>query len=199
MGLPFLAPHRGIAQLPPHILFCTYSHFFVPCFFPAGIAHGKDSAYNKLKGRSKQRPGALAIILTYYDISALCPLIQYQPSERERRMPNEPISKPWFDKMKGKEAFITRLFTVFLREEPQRVAKIRTAMESRQLGEVTYLAHSLKGAAATLGAEPLHEACLQLELAAKSEDEGQSVEALRQLDEQIERVYERMQDWLKLQ
>lgn len=48
MGLPFFTPHRGIAQLPPHVLFCTHSPFFVPCFFSAGIARGKDSAYNKL-------------------------------------------------------------------------------------------------------------------------------------------------------
>ncbi|MDD4730414.1 MAG: Hpt domain-containing protein [Desulfovibrio sp.] len=114
-------------------------------------------------------------------------------------MHNEPISKPWFEKMRGKEAFITRLFTVFLREEPQRVAKIRAAMERNDLDEVKYLAHSLKGAAATLGAEPLRQACLELEMAAKSNNEAQSSLALQHLDEQIGRVYERMQDWLKLQ
>ncbi|WP_022662701.1 Hpt domain-containing protein [Paucidesulfovibrio longus] len=114
-------------------------------------------------------------------------------------MHNAPISKAWFEKMKGKEPFVTRLFTVFLREEPLRVAKIHAAVEARDLEQVKYLAHSLKGAAATMGAEPLRETCLELEMAAKDNDEAESTLALEHMDREVRRVYELMQDWLKEQ
>lgn len=114
-------------------------------------------------------------------------------------MHNDPISKAWFEKMQGKESFVSRLFIVFLREEPLRVAKIHTAVETGDLEQVKYLAHSLKGAAATMGAEPLRETCLELELAAKSNDKAGSDEALRHMDEQVARVYDVMQDWLRIQ
>ncbi|MGE4293258.1 MAG: Hpt domain-containing protein [Desulfovibrio sp.] len=114
-------------------------------------------------------------------------------------MTNAPISKAWFEKMQGKESFVTRLFSVFLREEPLRVTKIHTAVQDRDLEQVKYLAHSLKGAAATMGAEPLRDTCLELEMAAKDNDEAASTLALEHLDTEIRRVYELMQDWLRQQ
>ncbi|MEF2145908.1 MAG: Hpt domain-containing protein [Desulfovibrionaceae bacterium] len=109
-------------------------------------------------------------------------------------MTDAPISPAWFEKMQGKEAFVQRLFEVFLREEPQRVNKIKAAVKGADLAQVKFLAHSLKGAAATMGAEPLRDCCLRLELAAKSNDPLQSAEAMSCLEREIGRVYTCMRE-----
>ncbi len=72
------------------------------------------------------------------------------------------INKNWLDSMAStKKEFLTKLFSVFLRDEPARVLKIREALESEQMDELKYLAHSLKGAAATMGADRVRDACLK--------------------------------------
>jgi len=68
-----------------------------------------------------------------------------------------------------KSAFLGRLFEVFLQDEPARMEALATAVNTRDLKQVAYLAHSLKGAAATMAMERLRDACRGLEFAAKGE------------------------------
>ena len=89
-----------------------------------------------------------------------------------------------------KPEFLARLFEVFLADEPRRMATLGDAVCRGDLELVRYLAHSIKGAAATLGMERLRDAARELEHAAR---EGQS-EALAQqyavMLEEMEQVFE---------
>ncbi len=105
----------------------------------------------------------------------------------------EVINKEWLDTMAStKKEFLHKLFTVFLRDEPARVHKIREALESGQMDELKYLAHSLKGAAATMGADRVREACLNLEYSARDGNEALSQQNLHVLEVEMKQVYDFM-------
>jgi HPt (histidine-containing phosphotransfer) domain-containing protein len=79
-----------------------------------------------------------------------------------------PINPEWLARMqRDKPVFLRELFTVFLAEEPKRLAAIGAAVQAGDLPLVRHHAHSLKGAAATLGLEPLRDAARELEFAAR--------------------------------
>ncbi len=98
--------------------------------------------------------------------------------------------------MKGKKAFIKRLFNVFINEEPKRVELIRAALKDQDTKQISFLTHSLKGSSATLGAEDLRECCLRLELAAKAENMEESATCFKNLEAEINGVYKFMQKFL---
>lgn len=107
-----------------------------------------------------------------------------------------PINPEWLERMqRTKPEFLRELFSVFLVEEPKRLAAIEAAVDQRDLERVRHLAHSLKGAAATLGMGPLSDAARTLELAAKDAS-GESQAALQaataQLREQMRRVIQKI-------
>lgn len=77
------------------------------------------------------------------------------------------ISAEWLARMQKRPEFLRALFENFLAEEPKRLAALAAAVEADDREQVRYLAHSLKGAAATLGMEPLRDACRELEFAAR--------------------------------
>lgn len=66
----------------------------------------------------------------------------------------------------GDEAFERRLLEAFLADNEQRLESARQALLSSSQEELHREAHSLKGAAATLGAVPLANAARALEAAA---------------------------------
>lgn len=79
-----------------------------------------------------------------------------------------PINPEWLARMqRDKPAFLRELFAMFLAEEPKRLAAIAAAVAAGDIEQVRHLAHSLKGAAATLGMEPLRDACREMEFAAR--------------------------------
>ncbi len=81
------------------------------------------------------------------------------------------IAPEWLAEMIArKPQFLARLFSVFIREEPKRVADMSQALENGDLPGLKFLAHSLKGAAATMGCLNLRQICLELEQAALAED-----------------------------
>ncbi|KHK03289.1 Hpt domain-containing protein [Desulfovibrio sp. TomC] len=69
------------------------------------------------------------------------------------------------------EALLAEIFEVFTKETPIRRASIEAALADGDLERLTGLAHSLKGVAATLLAEPLRQAAQTLEKAARAGDE----------------------------
>ncbi len=103
-----------------------------------------------------------------------------------------PIRQTFLQSMQGKEAFLKRLFTVFLQHEPGRVADLRHALEKDDLPKVRYLAHSLKGSAATMGADGLKDRCLDLEKSAEKGDRNRSLACMSSLEGSINEVYEFM-------
>ncbi|WP_428567261.1 MAG: Hpt domain-containing protein [Solidesulfovibrio sp. DCME] len=62
---------------------------------------------------------------------------------------------------------LTEIFHVFVAETPGRRADIEAALAAGDVGRLNRLAHSLKGVAATMFAEPLRQAAYALEMAAR--------------------------------
>lgn len=81
-----------------------------------------------------------------------------------------PINAEWLARMRTtKPQLLRALFGMFLDDEPARLATLTEAVSKGDLKLTRYHAHSLKGAAATMGMEPLRDACRELEFAAKAE------------------------------
>lgn len=102
---------------------------------------------------------------------------------------NDPISPKWREKMAGKDEFVLRLYTVFVSEEPKRLELIRKAVQTGDTPKIAYLAHSLKGSAATMGAETLRQCCLDLELASKAGDTAKTAKSFKDIEAALEDLF----------
>lgn len=104
-----------------------------------------------------------------------------------------PINEAWLTRMRTtKPEFLAKLFEVFLADEPGRITKLGDAVCRGDLEMIRYLAHSIKGAAATLGMERLCDASRELEHAAKAgQAEALAVQYTHVLGE-MEAVFEVM-------
>lgn len=69
-----------------------------------------------------------------------------------------------------------RVLAMFIEHHADDLVRIRAALDSENQDEARRLAHSLKGTAATLGAEPLRAAALALEVAIKSRADAGMIE-----------------------
>ncbi|PKN09550.1 MAG: hypothetical protein CVU73_00940 [Deltaproteobacteria bacterium HGW-Deltaproteobacteria-8] len=104
-----------------------------------------------------------------------------------------PINAAWLTRMRTlKPEFLTTLFTVFLEDEPKRITALGDAVCRVDLDTVRYLAHSIKGAAATLGMERLCEAARDLEHAAKDGQAEALAEQYTKVLGEMEAVFEVM-------
>jgi HPt (histidine-containing phosphotransfer) domain-containing protein len=76
-----------------------------------------------------------------------------------------------FDKllvrMEGDRELIKEVFAIFVEEAPARRVKFEKALIVKNYEALVMLAHALKGASGTLLAEPLRQACYDLEHAAR--------------------------------
>jgi len=104
-----------------------------------------------------------------------------------------PINADWLARMRStKPEFLARLFEVFLADEPGRIATLGEAVRTGNLDMVRYLAHAIKGAAATLGMERLRDASRELEYAAR-DGQAEVLEAqCARVRYEIEAVFEVM-------
>lgn len=71
------------------------------------------------------------------------------------------------DRMEGDRELIREVFSMFVEEAPTRRFRFEKALDEMDMGTMVMLAHSLKGASATLQAEPLRQASQALELASR--------------------------------
>ena len=84
--------------------------------------------------------------------------------------------QPLLDLAKLRERFdnddelLAEIFAVFAREAPGRRSAMEAALAAGDLAKLTGMAHSLKGVAGTMFAEPLRQAAYDLEMAAKAGD-----------------------------
>lgn len=97
-------------------------------------------------------------------------------------------------RLKGDTEFLKTLYGVFVSDLPKKLAAIDEAAEKQDLDLLQRNAHSLKGAAATIGAIALRDAAFSLEMASKEGRLDQAlgfVPAVKQLSgETITRVDE---------
>jgi signal transduction histidine kinase/HPt (histidine-containing phosphotransfer) domain-containing protein len=77
----------------------------------------------------------------------------------------------------GRTETYRRVLGMFVEHHGEAIAHIRAALDAAQPDETRRLAHSLKGVAATLGAEPVRAAALRVENALKSQADAAEVEA----------------------
>ncbi|GFK94487.1 Aerobic respiration control sensor protein ArcB [Fundidesulfovibrio magnetotacticus] len=92
------------------------------------------------------------------------------------------LNEAWLlEKARGNRDFLKKLFAVFVDQQPGKVEEMRAALAAGDLREVAFMAHTLKGGAATMGAEVLKDRAFELEKAAKAGDSelaGQELDAL---------------------
>lgn len=117
-----------------------------------------------------------------------------------RSQPGSAIDLEWFGKMlSSRKDFLRRMFEVFVREEPLRLKKTQKALEAEDMEILRFLAHSIKGATATMGAYGARDHAAALEKAAKTSDLQEAKSQYARLAEEMARVLEFMQGFLNEQ
>ncbi len=112
----------------------------------------------------------------------------------------ETLDYPWLlEKARGNTEFLARLFAAFVTDQPKTLAAITAALAARDMERLGFLAHSLKGASATMGARKLRAACLALEQSAKAGREDGLEAELKDLKENMNQVVDVMKGHLENQ
>ncbi len=91
-------------------------------------------------------------------------------------------------KARGNTGFLMKLFGAFVAEQPGNLAAMQSALDEQDLAHLAFLAHSLKGAAATMCAPALRDASHELERAARAGDQPRAAEALDALARNLDTV-----------
>jgi len=81
----------------------------------------------------------------------------------------------------GNEDLIVKVVGLFIDTYPLQIKDLVQAVQAEQAGQVHALAHAIKGAAASIGAKPLAQAALQLEMAGRQGDKTVFADRLEQL------------------
>ena len=98
----------------------------------------------------------------------------------------------FLQRVDGDEELLGVLLEIFLEHTPQQLQEIRQALETGDAVQLEGQAHSLKGAAASISAETLTAAALELELAGKNRE----LERARALSEDLAQEFERLKEVL---
>ncbi|MDQ7831520.1 MAG: ATP-binding protein [Desulfovibrionaceae bacterium] len=96
------------------------------------------------------------------------------------------------EKARGNAAFVLKLFTAFVEEKPGMIEAMRQAVAAPDLERLGFLAHSLKGASATMGAKRLSAMAKTLDTAARAGDRESAAAALVDVEAALEQVLEHM-------
>lgn len=91
------------------------------------------------------------------------------------------------ERLEGDEELLRELVHLFLEQSHEQLRELKSAVAVGDAAGIRHQAHSLKGAAAGLGAQSLSHAAAQLELAGKQGRLGQAPELLRLLEAELER------------
>jgi HPt (histidine-containing phosphotransfer) domain-containing protein len=88
----------------------------------------------------------------------------------------------------GQPDIVREVLTVFLADAPRRLAAIREALERRDTAALRREAHTLKGAAAHIGAVTFEGRCRQLEEMGIAASLDGAPEVVRQIHTEFDRV-----------
>ena len=97
------------------------------------------------------------------------------------------------DRLNGDRELYNELVEVFRQECPGAAAKMRRAIDDRDLRVVERSAHTLRGAASNLGAVAVSEAAMELERRAGSNDVASTDEQFEVLQREIERLFSELE------
>ncbi len=95
-------------------------------------------------------------------------------------------------KARGNMDFLKKMFHVFVSDQPNKFQEMREAFDEGDMKHVSFLAHALKGAAATMGAPRLRDAAYWLEVSAKAGKKDESAENLDHIEHRLEQVIHAM-------
>ncbi len=88
----------------------------------------------------------------------------------------------------GDEELLREIAGLFLEDYPKLVESIREALRLQDAQGLEHASHSLKGAVANFGAEPVYQAALTLERIGRSRDLASAPGAYRVLEGSLQRL-----------
>lgn len=86
------------------------------------------------------------------------------------------------------EVLAGKIIAGFLEDLPRQLLALRSHLEKGDASGAQTLAHTLKGATATISAESMTEFCLEVQKAAGANEIGVALAALLRLEEEFERL-----------
>jgi signal transduction histidine kinase/DNA-binding response OmpR family regulator len=107
------------------------------------------------------------------------------------------VDAAWLQSMRERDGFVRRLFRAFVDNEPARAREARNALTAGDFAKLGLLAHSMKGASATLGAGSLKEAAAGLERNAKQSNGRAATEDMARLERELDRTVAFMARYLE--
>ncbi|MFZ5426182.1 MAG: response regulator [Thermodesulfobacteriota bacterium] len=107
------------------------------------------------------------------------------------------LNEKWLlEKARGNREFLKKLFAVFVDQQPRKIAEMSQALQDGDLPGVAFMAHTLKGGAATMGAEVLKERAFELEKAAKAKDESLAMLHIESMKSELETTMDAMRAFM---
>lgn len=92
--------------------------------------------------------------------------------------------------------FLVVLLDTFLGDLPDRLGKMQSAQEEERLADLARLAHSLKGASATVGAVRMQHRAAVLDAACRAEDPVTARQIWAEVMDDVEITRDAMTAWL---
>ena len=91
------------------------------------------------------------------------------------------INNAQLDRFRAQPSLLRRLIQIYLDSTPTNISSIEAGVESENLEQITFHAHSLKGSSVEFGAEHLADLCQQLEVVSKAADMASTVKLVKVL------------------
>ena len=99
------------------------------------------------------------------------------------------------ERLGGDEELFQEISGMFLDDTPNQIERMQKQLKENDLFGLERQAHSLKGAAMSIGGNALQKGALAIELAARNGE----VDKARSLVEQIQREYKKLEAMLRLE
>lgn len=107
------------------------------------------------------------------------------------------LNEQWLlEKARGNRDFLKKLFAVFVDQQPRKLEEMQQALADGDLKEVAFMAHTLKGGAATMGAEVLKDRAYEVEKASKSGDSDLTKREIEAMVQELADTMEAMREFI---
>jgi len=107
------------------------------------------------------------------------------------------LNEEWLlDAARGNRDFLKKLFAVFVEQQPKKIEEMRQAVRDANFKELTFLAHTFKGGAATMGATALKDRSSEVEQAAKACDGAKAKQEIEALSVDMEEAIRAMRKFM---
>ncbi|WP_243366561.1 response regulator [Fundidesulfovibrio soli] len=112
-----------------------------------------------------------------------------QPLQEKPSTGSEILNVAWLlEKARGNREFLKKLFGVFVDQQPQKFEQMRETLDAGDMAQLAFMAHTLKGGAATMGAEVLKDRAFEVEKAAKAADKALAAQEIGAMEFELEQT-----------